>query len=164
VQRSWLHRLTATPMRTTSGQNWLQVMRTEAAHPKEGTPLTSHAPSPVPQLRVAGISGQNMVSSCYWPKIMSCNMSASLCVHWTSKHMWLSLALESVKLLNNAYVTPWKLVAVPRCRCTENLSVFAALFDTMSNPGFKTLESWNLACILTLICKKVAERRVHCSL
>ncbi|DBB08757.1 TPA: hypothetical protein ACH3X3_008192 [Trebouxia sp. C0006] len=60
VQRSWLHRLTATPMRTTSGQNWLQVMRTEAAHPKEGTPLTPHAPSPVPQLRVAGISGQNM--------------------------------------------------------------------------------------------------------
>ena len=65
VQRSWLHRLTATPMRTTSGQNWLQVMRTEAAHPKEGSPLASHAPSPVPQLRVAGISGQNMVSTYY---------------------------------------------------------------------------------------------------
>ncbi|DBA83586.1 TPA: hypothetical protein ACH3X1_006158 [Trebouxia sp. C0004] len=59
-QRSWLHRLTATPMRTTSGQNWLQVMRTEAAQPKEGTPLASHAHSSVPQLRVAGISGQNM--------------------------------------------------------------------------------------------------------
>jgi len=65
VQRSWLHRLTATPMRTTSGHNWLQVMRTEAAQPKEGTPLASHVPFPVPQLRVAGISGQNMVSSCY---------------------------------------------------------------------------------------------------
>ena len=62
-QRSWLHRLTATPMRTTSGQNWLQVMRTEAAQPKEG-PHLAHAPSPVPQLRVAGISGQNMVSRC----------------------------------------------------------------------------------------------------
>lgn len=99
VQRSWLHRLTATPMRTTSGQNWLQVMRTEAAHPKEGTPLTPHAPSPVPQLRVAGISGQNMVSSCYWPRIMACVMSASVCVR---EHMWLSLALEPVKLLNNA--------------------------------------------------------------
>lgn len=60
-QRSWLHRLTATPMRTTSGQNWLQVMRTHAAQPGEGPGLASQAPSPVPQLRVAGISGQNMV-------------------------------------------------------------------------------------------------------
>lgn len=61
-QRSWLHRLTATPMRTTSGQNWLQVMRTQAAQPGEGPAADVHAPSPVPQLRVAGLPGQNMVS------------------------------------------------------------------------------------------------------
>lgn len=58
AERSWLHRLTATPMRTTSGQNWLQVMRSQAAQPGEEAALK--APSPVPQLRVAGISGQNM--------------------------------------------------------------------------------------------------------
>ncbi|KAL3138737.1 hypothetical protein ABBQ32_005584 [Trebouxia sp. C0010 RCD-2024] len=61
-QRSWLHRLTATPMRTTSGQNWLQVMRTHAAQPGEGGDPAAdvHATSPVPQLRVAGLQGQNM--------------------------------------------------------------------------------------------------------
>ena len=65
-QRSWLHRLTATPMRTTSGQNWLQVMRTHAAQPGEGADPAAadvvHPASPVPQLRVTGLPGQNMVS------------------------------------------------------------------------------------------------------
>lgn len=49
-------------MRTTSGQNWLQVMRTHAAQPGEGPAADVQAPSPVPQLRVAGLPGQNMVS------------------------------------------------------------------------------------------------------
>lgn len=63
-QRSWLHRLTATPMITTNGQNWLQVMRTHAAQPGEGADPAAdvHAASPVPQLRVTGLPGQNMVS------------------------------------------------------------------------------------------------------
>ena len=61
-QRSWLHRLTATPMRTTSGQNWLQVMRSQAAQPGDSPAADVAAPSPVPQLRVAGLPGQNMVS------------------------------------------------------------------------------------------------------
>ena len=63
VQRSWLHRLTATPMRTTSGQNWLQVMREKAAQPgQNGVGLQGAAP--VPQIRAVGMSGQNMVSLC----------------------------------------------------------------------------------------------------
>ena len=60
-QRSWLHRLTATPMRTTSGQNWLQVMREKAAQPGQAGPGSQGA-APVPQLRPPAMSGQNMVS------------------------------------------------------------------------------------------------------
>ena len=53
-------------MRTTSGQNWLQVMRSHAGQPGEGpNPAADvHAASPVPQLRVTGLPGQNMVSLC----------------------------------------------------------------------------------------------------
>ena len=53
-------------MRTTSGHNWLQVMRTHAAQPEEGANPAAdvHAASPVPQLRVTGLPGQNMVSPC----------------------------------------------------------------------------------------------------
>lgn len=72
--------------------------------------------------------------------------------------MWLSLALESVKLLENAYINPTEVIAVSRCRCTENINALSsALFDMMSNPVFKCLKSWNPAYILTLICKKVAK-------
>ncbi len=39
-----------------------------------------------------------------------------------SKHMWLSLALESVKLLDNAYINPTEVIAVSRCCCTENIN------------------------------------------
>ena len=74
-QRSWLHRLTATPMRTTSGQNWLQVMRTHAAQPGEGVDPAAdvHAASPVPQLRVTGLPGQNMVSIYTIPSLCLCD-------------------------------------------------------------------------------------------
>lgn len=51
-------------MITTNGQNWLQVMRSHAAQPGEGADPAAdvHAASPVPQLRVTGLPGQNMVS------------------------------------------------------------------------------------------------------
>lgn len=48
-------------MRTTSGQNWLQVMREKAAQPGQAGAGNQGA-APVPQLRPAAISGQNMVS------------------------------------------------------------------------------------------------------
>ena len=50
-------------MRTSSGQNWLQVMRTHAAQPEEGSDPAVDVPaaSPVPQLRVTALPGQNMV-------------------------------------------------------------------------------------------------------
>ena len=93
-------------MRTTSGQNWLQVMRTHAAQPGEGPAADVQAPSPVPQLRVAGLPGQNMVSpqldwmQCPVPLTASVNGTTPCCLVSINAtillHSWIPAFINTV--------------------------------------------------------------------